>query len=191
MHGWFKNLKKKSWFHKQRDYESWWTTHVHRNWVGEPKPWWFQWDKYVGASRPQIYLGWTNPLTKWDEPPSSPQTMAKTIDHQLDLGIELRRMLGKCFESGQEMQKDFLFFFYQTPYGGFLSHRGTPSHHLFLGGVLPNKNQPAITDPRDYGNLHIWCCDFDTTGRTSRRTGSENGTRLDRPLRNNVRTYMQ
>ena len=26
-------------------------------------------------------------------------------------------------------------------FGGFLSHRRTPSHHPFLGGIFPNKNQ--------------------------------------------------
>ena len=36
-------------------------------------------------------------------------------------------------------------------YGGFLSHRGTPSHHPFLGGIFPNKNHPFWGSPI-YGN---------------------------------------
>ena len=37
------------------------------------------------------------------------------------------------------------YFFRQN--GGFLSHRGTPSHHPFLGGMFPNKNPRAIWVP--------------------------------------------
>ena len=33
--------------------------------------------------------------------------------------------------------------FHMSQYGGFLSHRGTPSHHPFIDGIFPNKNQPA------------------------------------------------
>ena len=34
-----------------------------------------------------------------------------------------------------------------SPFGGFLSHRGTPSHHPFRDGIFPNKNHPAIGVP--------------------------------------------
>ena len=35
-------------------------------------------------------------------------------------------------------------------------NRGTPSHPLFLSGIFPNKNQPAIGYPHDYGNPHMF-----------------------------------
>ena len=40
---------------------------TNRKWVSSP--WLFSWDKW--GQCPPKKLGWTNPLTKWDEPPSS------------------------------------------------------------------------------------------------------------------------
>ena len=40
-------------------------------------------------------------------------------------------------------------------YGGFLSHRGTPSHHPIIDGVFHEINQPFLGYPHDSGNPHI------------------------------------
>ena len=40
-------------------------------------------------------------------------------------------------------------------HGGFLSHRGTPSYHPFLDGILPNKNHPAM-GVHIYKTLWLW-----------------------------------
>ena len=36
--------------------------------------------------------------------------------------------------------------------GRFYFNGGTPSHHPFLDGLFPNKNQPFLDTPHDHGN---------------------------------------
>ena len=44
---------------------------------------------------------------------------------------------------------------YMEQYVGFLSHRGTPSHHPFLDGISHYKPSSHWGIPHDYGNLHM------------------------------------
>ena len=43
---------------------------------------------------------------------------------------------------------------FQKPFGGFLSHRGTPSHHPFLDGIVHQKKHQFLGYPHDYGKPH-------------------------------------
>ena len=49
-----------------------------------------------------------------------------------------------------------------SPYGGFLSHGGTPSHHPFLIGIFRNKNHPAIAGT----SMTSWKPPYEASGGT-------------------------
>ena len=45
----------------------------------------------------------------------------------------------------------------KATYGGFLSHRATPSHHPFLDGIFPNKHHPAVGVPSFFSKPPYGC----------------------------------
>ena len=68
-------------------------------------------------------------------------------------------------------------------YGGFLSHRGTPSHHPNFHGIVHEINEAAIKGySHDYGKPHVGMSEIFFQGPS----GSEN--RL-RPFRALVQTF--
>ena len=78
-------------------------------------------------------------------------------------GISISPLISQCIQAKAPTKLWFLgiiqwdtnIHIYIYTYGGFLSHRGSPSHHPFLDGIS-RINQPAIKGyPHDYGNPHI------------------------------------
>ena len=48
-------------------------------------------------------------------------------------------------------------YLWEAPYGGFRSHGGTPSHHLFSKRIFHDINHLFCGYSHDYGNPHMWC----------------------------------
>ena len=88
--------------------------------------------------------------TQWpgQDHTSSWQVLSELLKANAD--VDARSITAKHIEAVAFRTGDLLIYRNEMEEnGGFLSHRGTPSHHPFLDGIFPNKNQPTIY-------LHLW-----------------------------------